>query len=96
MKNQSLLAFQGGFRFLHLGLGAGGQHGELDLLEDAGFDLAAEGGAVAVSEEAFAVFVESFFNHQIEGKLVGILRVTLFADGFPLSNGQRESISYLS
>lgn len=89
MKYQSESAFEGGFRFLHLGFGAGGQHGELDLLEDVGLDFAAEGGAVTIGEEAFAVFVEGFFQHQAEGEVAGVVSGRLFLDGFAFGDRQR-------
>lgn len=88
MKYQLESAFEGGFRFLHLGFGAGGQHRQLDFLEDAGFDFAAKGGAVAIGEKAFAVFVEGFLQHQAERKVAGVVSVGLFLDGLALGDGQ--------
>lgn len=89
MKNQPESAFEGGFRFLHLGFGAGSQHRQLDFLEDAGFDFAAESCAIAIGEEALAVLVEGFFQHQAQRKVTGIVSVGLFLDGLALGNGQR-------
>ncbi len=89
MKNQSPSAFERGFRFLHLGFGAGGQHCQLDFLEDAGFDFAAESGAVAVLEQALAILVEGFLDHQTQREVTSIVSAGLLLDGLALGDGQR-------
>jgi hypothetical protein len=89
MKNQLESAFEGGLRFLHLGFGARGQHRQLDFLEDAGFDFAAEGSAIAVGKKALAVFIEGFLQHETQRKVAGVVSSGLLLDGFALGDGQR-------
>ena len=73
MKNQSLLAFEVSLRFLHPSFRARGQHCQLDLLQDARFDFTAEEGTIAIGKKAFAVLVESFFQHQAQRKIAGVV-----------------------